>query len=107
MDREIQRRLQWVRLYEKHGDAGLVCRRCGISGPTIRKWWRRYQELGVKGLKSLSRRPHNSPNTKADQKEEQLILGLRTTRNLGARRIKVEPCPTDQEVPQEEGLCPL
>ncbi|WP_435370220.1 helix-turn-helix domain-containing protein, partial [Acinetobacter indicus] len=25
-------------------DAGLVCRRCGISRPTLRKWWKRYSE---------------------------------------------------------------
>lgn len=25
MDREIQQRLQWVKLYEQSGDAGLVC----------------------------------------------------------------------------------
>jgi transposase-like protein len=35
-------RLAWVELYAKTGDAGLVCRRCGISRPTLRKWWRRY-----------------------------------------------------------------
>lgn len=90
MNREIQQRLQWVRLYEESKDAGFVCRRCGISRPTLRKWWRRYQEQGVDGLTSLSRRPHNSPNTKVDKKKEQLILGLRTTRNLGARRIQSE-----------------
>lgn len=31
MDREIQQRLQWVKMYEECGDAGPVCRRCGIS----------------------------------------------------------------------------
>ncbi|EIC1821710.1 IS481 family transposase, partial [Escherichia coli] len=37
MNREIQQRLQWVKLYETSGDAGFVCRRCGISRPTLRK----------------------------------------------------------------------
>lgn len=32
-------RLGWVELYAKTGVAGLVCRRCGISRPTLRKWW--------------------------------------------------------------------
>jgi len=36
----------WVRLYERVGNAGIVCRRCGISRPTLRKWWRRYQAEG-------------------------------------------------------------
>ena len=54
-------RLTWVRMYEQTGDAGLTCRRCGVSRPTLRKWWRRYQEEGVAGLIDRSRRPHRSP----------------------------------------------
>jgi len=90
MNREIQQRLQWVHLYEDSGDAGFVCRRCGISRPTLRKWRRHYQEHGVDDLASRSRRPHSSPNIKAGRHEEQLILDLRTDRNLGARRIQSE-----------------
>ena len=90
MDREIQQRLQWVQLYEATNDAGLVCRRCGISRPTLRKWWKRYQQDGKEGLVNRSRRPHHSPNTKVGKLEEQFILTLRKTRNLGARRIQSE-----------------
>ena len=90
MNREIQQRLKWVQLYEEHGDAGFVCRRCGISRPTLRKWWRRYQQAGVEGLQSKSRRPHSSPAAKVSPKEEALILELRHSRNLGARRIQSE-----------------
>ncbi|MCW9053322.1 MAG: helix-turn-helix domain-containing protein, partial [Motiliproteus sp.] len=90
MSREIQQRLQWVRLFEESGDAGLVCRRCGISRPTLRKWWRRYQADGEEGLLSHSRRPHSSPNTKISEGNESLILNLRISRNLGARRLQSE-----------------
>ncbi len=90
MNREIKQRLQWVRLYEETEDAGFVCRRCGISRPTLRKWWRRYQSLGIDGLESQSRRPHTSPNTKVGEKEENLILELRHSRNLGPRRLQSE-----------------
>lgn len=90
MNREIQQRLQWVRLYEEHGDAGLVCRRCGISRPTLRKWWRRYRDSGLSGLESQSRRPQCSPARKVGNQEEALILDLRFSRNLGARRIQSE-----------------
>ncbi len=90
MNREIKQRLQWVRLYEETKDAGFVCRRCGISRPTLRKWWQRYQTTGIGGLQSHSRRPHHSPNTKVGGKEEQLILKLRRSRNLGARRLQSE-----------------
>ena len=37
MKRMIRMRLNWVHLYEETGDAGYVCRRCGISRPTLRK----------------------------------------------------------------------
>ena len=90
MEKEVRQRLQWVRLYEKSDDAGLVCRRCGISRPTLRKWWKRYQAHGLEGLKSQSRRPHNSPAAKIGPDYEQLILELRENRNLGARRIQSE-----------------
>ena len=90
MNKEIKQRLKWVLLYEKSGDAGFVCRRCGISRPTLRKWWRRYQSSGIDGLESHSRRPHSSPNTKVGEKEETLILELRRLRNLGPRRLQSE-----------------
>ena len=40
---DARTRLGWIRLYEQIGNAGVVCRRCGIARPTLRKWWRRYQ----------------------------------------------------------------
>ncbi|EOV3957733.1 IS481 family transposase, partial [Escherichia coli] len=61
MNREIQQRLQWVKLYETSGDAGFVCRR-----------------------------PKRSPSTKTGTCEVALILELRSQRNLGARRIQSE-----------------
>ncbi|GAB7194516.1 hypothetical protein OS31_41510 [Dickeya oryzae] len=90
MDREIQQLLLWVKLYETSGDAGLVCRRCGISRPTLHKWWRRYLAQGIVGLESHSRRPKRSPATKTGPNEVAMILELRTLRNLGARRIQSE-----------------
>lgn len=39
---DARTKLGWVRLYEEVGNAGVVCRRCGISRSTLRKWWRRY-----------------------------------------------------------------
>lgn len=90
MNRDIQQRLQWVKLYETSGDAGFVCRRCGISRPTLRKWWRRYLAQGMAGLESHSRRPKSSPSTKTGPVVISLILELRSLRNLGARRIQSE-----------------
>ncbi len=90
MNREIQQRLVWVKLFEETNDAGLVCRRCGISRPTLRKWWKRYSEQGINGLSSQSKRPLKSPNTKINAELEALILEMRSARNLGARRLQTE-----------------
>jgi transposase InsO family protein len=83
-------RLGWVRLYEQTGNAALVCRRCGISAPTLRKWVRRYEAEGLVGLEDRSRRPKTSPQQRVFAKEEQLILGLRRTRHLGIKRLRNE-----------------
>jgi transposase InsO family protein len=83
-------RLGWIRLYEQFGDAGLVCRRCGISRPTLRKWWRRYQAEGIVGLEERSRRPHRAAGRKIFAEQEALILELRRTRQLGIKQLRNE-----------------
>lgn len=89
MVHKIKARLEWVKLYQEINNAGLVCRRCGISRPTLRKWWRRFQSSGKDGLNELSRRPHNSPKRKIFEKEMNWISELRK-RRLGSRRIQSE-----------------
>jgi len=63
MDREIKQRLGWVQLYAETGNSGFVCRRCGISRPTLRKWWQRYQAEGEAGLQSCGRLLHIETTT--------------------------------------------
>jgi len=58
---EVKRRLTWIKLDEDTGDAGLMCRQCGSSRPTLGKRLRRYAEHGIAGLESRSRRLHRSP----------------------------------------------
>ncbi len=89
MRHKIKARLEWVKLYEATKNAGFVCRRCGISRPTLRKWWRRFQKMGEAGLEELSRRPHHSPNRKVLDREISWISALRK-RRLGSRRIQSE-----------------
>jgi len=87
---EQRQRLTWIRLHERVRVAGLVCRRCGITRPTLRKWLRRYQTQGVAGLQSQSRRPHRSPRQRAGPQEVALILDLRRSRKLGIKRLRNE-----------------
>lgn len=90
MNKEIRQRLKWIELYEETKNAGLVCRRCGISRPTLRKWLNRYKESGLDGLQDVSKRPHTSPSAKINPQIEEWILSLRKERKLGARRIQNE-----------------
>ena len=87
---DARTRLGWIRLYEEVGNAGVVCRRCGIARPTLRKWWRRYQVEGVAGLEARSHRPHHSPGRKVFAEEEELILRLRRERRLGIKMLRNE-----------------
>lgn len=57
MNSTVKARLEWVQLFEQTKDAGLVCRRCGISRPTLRKWVKRFQQHSAAGLEDQSRRP--------------------------------------------------
>lgn len=90
MDPEQKRRLGWVTMYRQTRDAGITCRRCGISRPTLRKWVNRYEVSGVEGLAAQSSRPLSSPNRKLNAALEQQILELRSKRTIGARRIQIE-----------------
>ena len=87
---DARTRLGWIRLYEQIGHAGVVCRRCGIARPTLRKWWRRYRAEGEAGLETRSRRPRCSPNRKVFADEEALILRLRRERRLGIKTLRNE-----------------
>lgn len=87
---QVQARLKWVKMYEELGNASKVCRRCGISRPTLRLWIRRYRSEGIEGLKGKSRRPHNSPGRKVFEAEEKLILEIRKSKRFGERRIQIE-----------------
>jgi transposase-like protein len=87
---DARTRLGWIRLYEEVSNAGVVCRRCGIARPTLRKWWRRYQVEGVAGLEARSHRPHHSPGRKVFAEEEELILRLRRERKLGIKMLRNE-----------------
>jgi len=90
MNREIKQRLNWITLYQQYQDAGLVCRKCGISRPTLRKWIHRYHEQGENGLESKSKKPNNHPNKRVFPVQEEWIIDLRKKRKLGARRIQHE-----------------
>eukprot|EP01132_Coremiostelium_polycephalum_P000111 gene111-150_t len=90
MDSKFKLRLKWINLDQQLGNAGKVCEHYGIPRFTLRKWIKRYQQQGEDGLLSLSSQPTTFPLQKRDATNEQLILGLRSERKSGARRIQSE-----------------
>jgi transposase InsO family protein len=89
MEAAVKMRLGWVQHYQKSGNASLTSRRCGISRPTLRKWFSRYIQQGIAGLIDQSRRPHHCPPNKVTPQQGRWITELRS-RRLGPRRIQGE-----------------
>lgn len=90
---KVKRRLLWIRLFDETRDVGLVCRRCGISAPTLqKKWLHRFEEQGEAGLVSQTCRPKTSPRRKVFEQEEVRLLELRRERNVGARAASSRSC---------------
>ncbi|HEV2402583.1 MAG TPA: integrase core domain-containing protein [Candidatus Saccharimonadales bacterium] len=58
LSKEAKLRLTWVDYYHAHGkNAALVGRHFGIARSCFNKWKKRYDERGLKGLETLSKRP--------------------------------------------------
>jgi len=89
MDTEVRKRLRWVQLFEEFKNSTLVCRKCGVSRPTLRKWVERYRKHGLDGLVAISKKPKNSPKVRISERERAWIVELRN-RSLGSRRIQSE-----------------
>lgn len=61
-DRQIRRRLAILQHAEEvTGNVAMTCRYYGITRQSFYCWKRRYEELGIEGLKDRSRRPNVSP----------------------------------------------
>lgn len=96
MNKDIKQRIGFIKLYEEKQDAGYVCRRYGISRPTLRKWYKRYKNLGIEGLENKSKKPKSSPNIKLNTNLLEKIKIYRIDRKLGARRIQSELIRNDE-----------
>lgn len=67
-----------------------LCKEFGISRPLGYKYIRRYEQFGIDGLLSISRRPHDIPN-KTPQNIERLIVAFRKKHpRYGALKILVK-----------------
>jgi transposase len=69
-------------------DIAMTCRYFGISRTLYYKWLRRYEELGVEGLRPRSRRPHTSPNATSGEVIGK-IVHLRKSYHFGPAKISM------------------
>lgn len=62
--KEAKQRLLWIEHYKKHQNGRLTCRYFGIAPKTFYKWFDRFGQKGVRGLESVSRKPHKLRESK-------------------------------------------
>jgi transposase len=55
--------------------------------PTVRKWLRRYQQQGLRGLLAVSRAPHHQPGKTPPEIEQQVVALRQQLPTFGARRL--------------------
>ena len=58
--------------------------------PTVRKWLRRYQAQGLKGLQELARAPHSCPHKIVGELAQRVVELRRQLPTFGARRLQRE-----------------
>jgi transposase len=89
LSRAAARRLAIIRHAEEvTGNVALTCRYYGISRTLYYTWRRRYEELGVDGLRPRSRRPRTSPNATSGEVIGK-IVHLRKTYHFGPGKISM------------------
>ena len=82
-------RLQLVTAARQHGIKA-AARTFRTTVRTVRKWWRRYQEQGMKGLQERSRAPHCCPHKIVGELAERVVALRRRLPRFGARRLQRE-----------------
>ena len=84
----VEARRLLIETYEQTGSLSETARVWQTSRHLVRKWVRRYQELGEAGLEYVSRRPHNSPRQTAPDIEQQVMDAWRKT-GYGRLRLAI------------------
>ena len=67
-----------------------AAREYSTTRKTVRKWLRRYNQYGLKGLEDESRKPRHSPFKMKKEEEEEIIRIRKKHPYMGAERIKYE-----------------
>ena len=89
MSNAFNYRLRLVAHGRQHGIKA-AARAFRTTVPTVRKWVRRYQAQGLKGLQELSRAPHGCPHKITGQLAQRVVELRRRLPTFGARRLQRE-----------------
>jgi transposase InsO family protein len=89
LERQAKHRLSVIRhAQEVTGSVARTCRYYGISRATYYRWYRRYEEKGVVGLRDRSTRPHACPHETPGEVVAKIIY-LRQNYHFGPRKIEM------------------
>ena len=79
-------RLRLVRRIEDGWTVAAAAESMNISRQCAHKWWGRYRDEGIDGLRDRSSRPHSCPH-QTPARVERRIVALRQSRRLGPARL--------------------
>jgi len=82
-------RLRLVTHARQHGIKA-AAREYRATVPTVRKWLRRWEEQGLKGLQELSRAPHSCPHKITGELAQRVVELRRQLPTFGAQRLQRE-----------------
>ena len=86
-----QTREQIIELKQGGVTLSQIAKRLGLSLSGVRKFWRRFRDLGKQGLERISRRPKQAPKHQTSERERAAILETkRKHRTWGAQFIQGE-----------------
>ena len=91
----VELRLKMIKLLISNNfNISKTARELKTTRKTIRKWYKRYKEHGIDGLKDLPKTPHSFP-FKTSPEIEKLVLSLRKPHKdleikIGPKRIQIE-----------------
>ena len=78
LSREAMCRLEWIIFYlEKDKNVALVCRHFGIARSTLYKWLNKFDEVNLRTLETVSRRPVSVRTREAEPRKDERVIALR------------------------------
>jgi transposase InsO family protein len=79
-----------IKVKERALSFATICREFEVSRRTGYKWWRRYQESGMDGLRERSHRPHRCPHQSAPVWSDRVVALRLRHPSWGPKKLRVK-----------------